>query len=427
MNVSGLNPLLVVDSSATGKSLDMDSCLGKGKPAEQLLSESRITSDQSCPGPMDQLPLDCIVHIMQFIPVQQVFVCMSVNKKWQEAARHTVRVHKRLQLVTKCELEKGVIQIPSSLDLIVVNDCTDSDALSQSLLLMENLKQLIACECLSFDLEKATKSVIGKNAASLQVLYTSSDLPSRNGPVTFQQLKKLDCTFLSPGTECPVLEELIIYPCCDVEALNHLPALTMSKFMCWRTSEPDEKPDLCPVHGNRLSSTFTQEVVQAAKRLIHLTDLTICFEQWAYPCNDIETIMDDFHFLVGLDLVFFANEFDFDPQVDQLVRQNPHLKHLQLVCLKLSDAALTSVARLPDLRHLVLYGSDVRFTADGVLTLLRSGLRHQLRFAELRYFELNGEERTSISDEIDLIAGERGKLLKSMEESTYTLKFEFED
>ena len=50
---------------------------------------------------MNQLPLDCIVHIMQLLPIQQVFVCMSVNKKWQEAACYTVRKHKRVLLLSK--------------------------------------------------------------------------------------------------------------------------------------------------------------------------------------------------------------------------------------------------------------------------------------------------------------------------------------
>ena len=439
-----IRTILVVKSAATDKCRDMGSCLGKAdtNSSEKLDAESDMSNEPvynkqktgdagyhidkeigmnqlvsdltpSCPGPMDQLPLDCIIHVMHFMPVQQVFVCMSVNKTWNAAAGYTVRRHERVQLVVKkCLWQKGEIQIPSPLDLIVANDSCENDPLSKSLLLMENLKQLEVYQCVYFDLKEATESVIVKNAASLQVLYTAFDLPSDSSPVIYQQLKKLDCIFMSPGTECPVLEELIIYPCCDVEALNHLPILTMRKFMCKMSSEPDDETGLCRFHGDRLPPTFSQKVVQAAKRLVHLTHLKMYFKESAPLCNDIETIMDDFHFLVVLDLNLFAHEFNFDPKVDRLVLQNPHLKELTLVCLRISDPALTSIARLPDLRRLELHGHNVHFTMDGVLTLLRSRLRHVLIFAKLEYLEMNGAEKKSISDEIDLIAGERGKPLK---------------
>ena len=322
---------------------------------------------------------------------------------------------------------KEEIKIHSPLDLIVVNHSCDKDQLSVSLLLMENLKQLEVNDCIDNELETAIRSVILKNAASLQVLYTTSDLPSNSSPVVYQQLMKLDCLFLSALAECPALEELIIFPCCDMEVLNHLPILTMRKFLCMKSSVFDEETGVCRFHGDRLSSTFTQKVVQTAKRLVYLTHLTIHFEDQAPPCNDIETIMDDFHFLVVLDINVFDYEFEFDAKVDRLVRQNPHLKELHLVCLRISDAVLTSIARWSDLRRLELHGYNVRFTMDGVLTLLRSRLRHVLTLADLRHFEMNGEERKSVSDEIDLIAGERGKPLKMKEEETFTFSFEFED
>ena len=398
--------------------------------ANYHMTEAHNVMSSGCLNPaitINQLPLECIIHVMHFISIQQVFVCMSVNKKWQEAARHTVRIHERLQLVTKRELEEGEIEIHRPLDLIIVNDSTDSDPLSESLLLMENLKQLKVHECQDFDLGKATKSVIVKNAASLNDLYTSLDLPSNSSPVIYQQLKKLDCILLSPWAECPVLEELIIYPCCDVEALSHLPILTMRKFRCRRSKEPDERTNLCSVHGDNVPFTFTQKVVRAAKRLVHLTHLTIHSDRWAPPCKDIETIMDDFTSLVVLELTLFDYEFEFDGKVDRLVRQNPHLKKLRLAGLRISVPALTCISRLPDLRSLVLYGHNVRFTMDGILTLLRRRLRHQLKFAVIGHVGISGDEKKTISDEIDLIAGERGKPLITIEQAEYPIKFQFED
>ena len=106
------------------------------KEARDVLSRVWMT-----PGPMDRLPHDCIIHVMHFMPVQQVFVCMSVNKKWQEAARHTVRIHKRVILVWKNGLPLQKVQIHNSMNLITVK-ASDVETLAKSLLLMEKLEHL---------------------------------------------------------------------------------------------------------------------------------------------------------------------------------------------------------------------------------------------------------------------------------------------
>ena len=33
-------------------------------------------------GPLDSLPEECVVHVLKFLPIADVFVCMSVNKTW---------------------------------------------------------------------------------------------------------------------------------------------------------------------------------------------------------------------------------------------------------------------------------------------------------------------------------------------------------
>ena len=101
-------------------------------------------------GPMDQLSHDCVAHIMQFIPIQQVYVCMSVNKKWEEAARHSIRVRKRVQLVSRDNWGRLEKQIQNPLNLIVENVRNNERKLRQmgkSLLLMGNLKHLQVNGC----------------------------------------------------------------------------------------------------------------------------------------------------------------------------------------------------------------------------------------------------------------------------------------
>ena len=419
------------------------------------------------PGPMDRLPVDIIFHIMHFIPVQQVFVCMSVNKKWEEAARLTVREHKRVQLVSKDRSSQHEIQIHNPLNLMVVYDRSGNAQtlrrLSESLLLMENLSHMETSDCYIID-RKHINPVIVKNAASLQVLITNENLPSsQEGPATYssfhvsqyghcrvllppnsspliyQQLKKLECRFLSPGTVCPVLEELRIFPCCSLGPVDQLPILTMRKFV-FRSStrdEMDENTDsvtgLCTAHEEQdEAEEFEVKILQAAKRLVNLTHLELNFDfdvDFHAPVDDVSTLMDDFTSLIHLDLTLPHSDFAFDQKVVQLVCQNPGLRYLKLYDLDLSDIALTSVVRLQDLRHLELDGPRSRFTVTGLLTFFRSSVRPLLLFASMSVPEATGEERKEILDEIDLIAAERGKPLKAIDDQfvvpdIFTLEFE---
>ena len=409
-------------------------CLQKLQQVNQHLVESCITMRSGFlnPGPMDQLPLDIIVHVMHFTPIQQVFVCMSVNKIWEQAARHAVRSHKNLWLQSKPGLETRK-QIPIScleMDTIVVRKRMNFERLAKSLLLMENLKQLVATDCGRLTSENINP-VIVKNAASLQVLYTNFNLPSDGKPVVYQRLRKLRCRFLSQWTECPVLD-LAICSYCEPEALIHLPIQTMRRFVSRRIldDEPDDESDdetrLNVFPNDSYLQPNPQTVVQAAKRLIHLTHLVLSFADNDVHCDDILTLLDDFTSLFYLELDLFINNFNFDQKVDQLVRQNPRLHHLRLNCLTISDTALTSIVRLPDLRHLELHGNNTRLTADGVLTLLRSRLRPLLRLAGFTV-AMNNNKRKKILHEIDLIAEERGKPLIRKEDAQFSFEFEMQD
>ena len=177
--------------------------------ARNVLSGVWMTS-----GPMDQLAEMLIVRILNFMPVQQWFVCMSVNKRWLELARLTVKNHRRVYLVWKGILRDPKGELP--LNFIVQNGTESALSLqhmAQSLLLMEKLSHLETLHGL-FKSEYVNP-IIGKNAAFLQVLETGYNLPSpHQGPVVYPQLKKLNCRFMSQGTECPVLEHLITDPCC---------------------------------------------------------------------------------------------------------------------------------------------------------------------------------------------------------------------
>ena len=306
--------------------------------------------------------------------------------------------------------------------------------LANSLLLMEKLEHL---EISDYHFSRShINPVIVQNAASLRVLETHEILPSsQQGPVVNSQLKKLECRFLSPGTVCPVLEELMIYPCCALGPVDQLPILTMRKLVFYSKSRDErlatDSDGNCTAHNDEEPGEFHVKILQAAKRLVHLTHLELFFD---FDYDDIPdeyfapTLLDNFTSLVHLELTFPHNDFAFDQKVVQLVRQNPGLRHLKLNEFDLSDTALTSVAGLRYLRHLELYGFRGRFTVNGVLALFRSPLRPLLLFAGVPVrSETTHEERKEIWDEIDLIAAERGKPLKEIEEwfpDYFTFQFE---
>ena len=405
-------------------------------------------------GPINKLPVELIEHIMHFIPIQHVFVCMSVNKNWEEAARLTVKKHKRVQLVYKLE-----VGIYNPLDLIVnkshISPSRNLQLLARSLLQMQCLTHLNTSKC-SILGRRYINPVILKNAATLQVLdtpenlpssrrgpayYKSSGLPSNSSPVIYRQLKKLACMFLSPGTKCPVLEELTIHPCCALGPVDQLPILTMRKFVFRSkireyedTNDTDSITGQCTRHDDYdEDERFVSKILQAAKRMVHLTDLTIYYDfdvDYNAPVDLISTLLDNFTSLVHLDLTVPSINFAFDQKMVQLVRQNPGLRHLKLYNFELSDIALTSIAGLRDLRHLDLTGRKSRFTVNGLLTLLRSPLRSLLLFFSLDVHGTTGDERKEITDEIDLLAAERGKPLKANKFEfldSYTFEFELGD
>lgn len=40
---------------------------------------------------MDGLPVEILIHTLHFIPIKQVFVCMSLSKKWETVCRHAIK------------------------------------------------------------------------------------------------------------------------------------------------------------------------------------------------------------------------------------------------------------------------------------------------------------------------------------------------
>ena len=190
---------------------------------------------------------------MHFIPVQQVFVCMSVNKKWQEAARHTVRNHRRVHLVAKYNLRQHEVQFPNPRNLIV---------------------------------EKSTRG----DAPRLRQLAKS-----------LRQMGNSSFVFRSKTREEQMDDE--------TDSITGL---------CTTHDDQDEEED----------EEFVLKILQAAKRLVNLTHLTIWFDpdvDYFAPVHDLSTLMDNFTSLVHLELVLTVTDFDFDPVLIVLMMRIPHL------------------------------------------------------------------------------------------------------
>ena len=206
----------------------------------------------------------------------------------------------------------------------------------------------------------------------------------------------------------------------------------MRKFFCY-FKQPDnaEETGFCNLHQRDYEGTvnIAHKLFQAAKRLVNLTHLTLrsTLNVHGFAVDDVSSFMDNFRSLVFLELIFEARiDLAFDQKVDQLVRRNPGLRKLVFFGLNLSDATLTSVARLHHLLELRLHGPRVRLTTNGVLTLLRSRLRTLLRVARFEVRGPTGTERQEILDEMDRIADERGAP-SELEFDDETFSFKFED
>ena len=193
----------------------------------------------------------------------------------------------------------------------------------------------------------------------------------------------------------------------------------MRKFVCYFNNSHVMNVR-CPHVGDEHEKNIANKCFEAATRLVNLTHMTIDFGS-ALDVNvtvhDVSTLMDNFTCLVHLKLrlPLAASHILFDQKVDQLVRKNPGLRLLLLAGVTLSDAALTSVSRLPDLQDLRLATRVMGgFTVNGVLTLLKSHLRSPLLVARFAVHEMSGEGRKKLDDEIALIAVERGKTLTGL-------------
>ena len=105
-----------------------------------------LSAVRMSPGPINQLPPECFAHIMSFIPIQHVFVCMSVNKEWEAAARLTVRKHKSVQLIETKSSFLNKMRFRNPMNFILVSKRTENAQkvrlCVKSLQLMERLERL---------------------------------------------------------------------------------------------------------------------------------------------------------------------------------------------------------------------------------------------------------------------------------------------
>ena len=279
---------------------------------------------------------------------------------------------------------------------------------------------------------KYINALIVNNAASLQVLVTFDNLPSsRQGPVVYPAIEETEMLFHGFGNRMPGSgrpdDQSLLLTGTSGSAADPDDAQV-------RVSLRDPHLNFAMIHDvNDEVQHVPRKAFQAAKRLVHLTHLTIYFSFYSdydVPVDDLSTLMDNFTSLVHLELVLPVTDFDFDQKVVLLVRQNPGLRHLELFDFDLSDIALTSIGRLRDLRHVKLDGRKSRFTVNGLLTLFRSPLRSLLLFAGFVVCGTTDDEKDEITGEIDLLAAERGKPFEANKHEfldTYTFSFKLKD
>ena len=245
-----------------------------------------------------------------------------------------------------------------------------------SLLLMRNLHILICSPDVSFRSNGRLGTLLGQllleNAATLRVLVLpkSCDFP-------VARFVMQDSTAVLP--QFPCLESLscataysTMIMCCP--RLRSLACDEVLSSTCIRCL------DMRLVTSLRLESLSLESVDMTLYELASsIADLYSLFRlhlglrsRSALDCHPLISLFRR-HFARLSDLSLDVRSAQsMDKAVHHVSRRNALLQHVQLRSMKLSDASLRSLSRLPRLRRVSIASSDATFSVDAVARLVRS-------------------------------------------------------
>ena len=251
---------------------------------------------------------------------------------------------------------------------------------------LPNLKKLMI---MSFErtVELVSEFILA-NAKNLTVMKLPNEILRLDHAVVFPNLMEVDCRFLDTTGRWPfpALTHLTVGGPVTADFLSRLPADQMlSLEVCF----PRER----------------ERVVSAISKMKNLKSLKLLDGGVEEADGTLSSIFDNMHHLEKVEI-----ESDFrrgeqgDRMIATLANQNPKLVNVIFEYIRLTNAALTSLAQLQYLTHVQITGGDAATTA-GVLTLLRGASRNVIR-----KFLVSGKnvDEYQVNSEIGRMCEERG-------------------
>lgn len=341
---------------------------------------------------MDNLPHLCLENILSFLPIADVFRVMSVSRKWQAAAIEECK-HRDTIVIDSPAYEEDR-PIISPLDTITVTSESVAFAVWKSI---NRMKLKILAIYVPMDRPyEVFDNLINRNHETLQSLHYSADLPFVPGGLF--KLKKLHCRHVQP------YRAYQFYDLTDIKVTDQRSPDLMAHMDGNKYTKLSYRKDVLP--------TYEAEFITTIDNMMHLRNIRVLhLVMWLKKCPDLQPFVKLFQRMRRLEEVELSlsdKKLSLDPVIESLVANNPKIRHISMIGMKVTDASLHSLARLSHLDFLQLAPDRDEFvTTDGIIAFLRGNSRKILKFCCLCWNPLVDMDR--IGKEISLIETEIGK------------------
>jgi hypothetical protein len=218
------------------------------------VNTDNITSgpqQESASGPLARLPIEWLVQVIQWLPLQFIFTIMCVNREWQCACRYVVKWRSSLDVYpTKSGDDNH----------IAVSEDWSKERLAGMVSSLKQMKNLTTFRNRIFQFEpffivNNMDDIIFQNAATLKsiVCYKLPD----DGSISYPLLHQIDCDIFDASSAsrlCPSLETLFVKEKFIMER-SHVrgsPALKFLKQIRTYSMEVDVPADFLREHAATL-------------------------------------------------------------------------------------------------------------------------------------------------------------------------------
>ena len=347
---------------------------------------------------MEGMAVECVEHILSFLPIADVFVCRSVCGKWKGVADSVIRRQKALKFFVllnnrRTEKRDGIVLRPIVLPVqpddetpLSLIDCWRTQPSGRNAgVWIKRLEGMVRLEKLavvsqrvSFDsqvvayLKSLVDAVIVRNESTLITIdMKCNSLPFEHKPelpvLVHGKLQNLSCGKLTfaAAAACPRLVHLRA-GYVSAEVMQNLPHETMQYLhVNPDTQEPEE----------------VEMFATAISRMTQLKDLKLNWKRFDTPVVNpdhlLTKLFSNVMQLEKIDIRFpYGMDGTVDAAIDRLVCNNPRLAQISFENANITGASLVSFSRLTGLRRLLLWHNRTNrpeFTTDNILTLLRGG------------------------------------------------------